>query len=53
MKELKIDEVDFLFIIKKLEQLSDRCYLSDNEELSKVADDIDFIIDDLNDSIIK
>lgn len=53
MKEFKINEVDFLLIIKKLERISDRCYLSDNEEVSKVSDDIDRIIDDLNDSIIK
>ena len=51
MKKYIISEVDFKDIIKQLERLSDRFYLSENEELQKASEKIDRIIDQLTDSI--
>lgn len=51
MKTYRIDKVDYLNIIKSLERLSDRMYLSENEEVVDLSFKVDKIIDDLNDSI--
>ena len=53
IKNYQITEVDFELIIKHLERLSDRLYLSDNDEVIEASFKVDKIIDELNDAIIK
>ena len=49
----KMSAVDFELIIEHLERLSDRLYLSDNDEVIEASFKVDKIIDELNDAIIK
>lgn len=49
----EISAVDFELIIKHLERLSDRLYLSENDEAIEASFKVDKIIDELNDAIIK
>lgn len=49
----KISAVDFELIINHLERLSDRLYLSENDEVIEASFKVDKIIDELNDAIIK
>lgn len=49
----KISAVDFELIIQHLERLSDRLYLSENDEVIEASFKVDKIIDELNDAIIK
>jgi len=53
IENYKISAIDFELIIKHLERLSDRLYLSDNDEVIEASFKVDKIIDELNDSIIK
>lgn len=49
----KMSAVDFELIIEHLERLSDRLYLSDNDEVIEASFKVDKIIDELNDAIVK
>ena len=53
LENYKISAVDFELIIQHLERLSDRLYLSENDEVIEASFKIDKIIDELNDAIIK
>lgn len=53
IKNYKISAVDFALIIEHLERLSDRLYLSKNDEVIEASFKVDKIIDELNDAIIK
>lgn len=53
IKNYEISAVDFELIIEHLERLSDRLYLSENDEVIEASFKVDKIIDELNDAIVK